>query len=351
MTNPTLRIRNLRSLVDTGEISIRPLTILVGANSSGKSTFLRAFPLLRQSVSTPSEAPILWYGDMVDFGTFEDALCNRAEEDKITFEYGIMLKENTKGRRPRRGRDHLPLHEDVKVSVATNLVGHKDGRSKVSSADIYVEFVHGGEKHKCSITFDKSGNVKSFLVDDKHEFSGAIEDCSLVSGTLVPILSKDGRTIPFYGRYGLIRRGDGGTQSLIENLADEMKPFFHGGTKRNTRLDAAEKVGLGCRELWLDQLENVSRTKVWERNIKELNIDSQPVDKMYSATLARSIPFILHRVLSYFLGMAERVTYKKPFRAEAKRYYRIQDLSVNEVTPDGGNLAMFLRALSDGSRA
>ena len=34
-----LRIRNLRSLQDTEVIEIRPIMILLGANSSGKSTF------------------------------------------------------------------------------------------------------------------------------------------------------------------------------------------------------------------------------------------------------------------------------------------------------------------------
>lgn len=54
-----LRVRNLRCLSDTGRIPIRPITVLVGRNSSGKSTFLRAFPLLRQSVETATESPIL----------------------------------------------------------------------------------------------------------------------------------------------------------------------------------------------------------------------------------------------------------------------------------------------------
>jgi AAA15 family ATPase/GTPase len=52
-------VKNLRCLIDTGQIPIKPITILVGRNSSGKSTFLRAFPLLRQSVENPRRSPIL----------------------------------------------------------------------------------------------------------------------------------------------------------------------------------------------------------------------------------------------------------------------------------------------------
>jgi len=52
-------VKNLRCLTGTGLVPIRPVTVLVGRNSSGKSTFLRALPLLRQSVETARNSPIL----------------------------------------------------------------------------------------------------------------------------------------------------------------------------------------------------------------------------------------------------------------------------------------------------
>ncbi|MEC4853537.1 MAG: AAA family ATPase, partial [Jaaginema sp. PMC 1079.18] len=68
-----IRIERLRCLSDTGDISIKPITILLGQNSSGKSTFLRVFPLLKQSVESRTTGPILWNGRLVDFGNYEDA--------------------------------------------------------------------------------------------------------------------------------------------------------------------------------------------------------------------------------------------------------------------------------------
>ncbi|MBF0428109.1 MAG: AAA family ATPase, partial [Magnetococcales bacterium] len=44
-----IQLKNLKNLTDTGEISLKPLTVLVGKNGSGKSSFLRFFPLLKQS--------------------------------------------------------------------------------------------------------------------------------------------------------------------------------------------------------------------------------------------------------------------------------------------------------------
>lgn len=72
----SIRLRNLRSFADTDNspyIDLKPITVLIGKNSSGKSTFLRSLPLLRQSVEAHTTGPILWYSSYVDFGAFSEA--------------------------------------------------------------------------------------------------------------------------------------------------------------------------------------------------------------------------------------------------------------------------------------
>lgn len=46
----SLRLKNFRCLEDTGMVDFAPLNILVGANSSGKSSFLKFFYLLKQTM-------------------------------------------------------------------------------------------------------------------------------------------------------------------------------------------------------------------------------------------------------------------------------------------------------------
>ena len=60
-----VQIQNLRGLTDTGEIPLKLINVLVGANSSGKSTFLRLFPLLKQGFGARKSGPILWYGEEI----------------------------------------------------------------------------------------------------------------------------------------------------------------------------------------------------------------------------------------------------------------------------------------------
>ena len=87
-----IRIENLRSLKDTGFVELRPLTLLLGANSSGKSTFLRSFPLFTQSVNKKLRGALSWFDDsLVDFGDYETAINNQAKKngEKIRFSYKI----------------------------------------------------------------------------------------------------------------------------------------------------------------------------------------------------------------------------------------------------------------------
>ncbi|MBK7918403.1 MAG: AAA family ATPase [Chloroflexi bacterium] len=80
-----INIQNLRCLEDTGKIELKPITVLLGQNSSGKSTFLRFFPLLRQSAESTTKGPILWYGGLTDFGSFSAALNRYSMKQVIKF--------------------------------------------------------------------------------------------------------------------------------------------------------------------------------------------------------------------------------------------------------------------------
>ena len=44
----SIRVKNLRSILDSGEIDINRLNLFLGENSSGKSSILRLFPLLKE---------------------------------------------------------------------------------------------------------------------------------------------------------------------------------------------------------------------------------------------------------------------------------------------------------------
>jgi hypothetical protein len=111
MSLKSIRLRNFRSFLDTGRIELRPIVVLLGANNSGKSSLLRFFPLLRQTIETRASAPLLWYGNDVDFGDFAQALCHKAEERTIVVELEMYDSAATNGAAEIRTRSVIAEHE------------------------------------------------------------------------------------------------------------------------------------------------------------------------------------------------------------------------------------------------
>ncbi|MCY4517741.1 MAG: DUF3696 domain-containing protein [Acidimicrobiaceae bacterium] len=66
-----MRLKNFKSWADTGELRLAPVTGFFGANSSGKSSLLHAFVLMKQTAQSSDAASALNLGDknrIVDFG-------------------------------------------------------------------------------------------------------------------------------------------------------------------------------------------------------------------------------------------------------------------------------------------
>lgn len=67
------RWRNFHSFRDTGDVEIRPITVLLGPNNSGKTSLIRPLLLLKQTALTRRRAPALvTRGDYADCGDYRD---------------------------------------------------------------------------------------------------------------------------------------------------------------------------------------------------------------------------------------------------------------------------------------
>lgn len=80
-----IHIQNFKSLKDTGKLEIKPLTILVGANNSGKTSILQALMLIKQSLESQSYYdPIILHGKYLNLGSFEEMIFNQEfQENKL----------------------------------------------------------------------------------------------------------------------------------------------------------------------------------------------------------------------------------------------------------------------------
>lgn len=72
-----LKLRNFKSWPDTGDLTLRPITGLFGANSSGKTSLLQALLLLKQTSESSDRGLVFHFGDLttpVDLGNFQSVV-------------------------------------------------------------------------------------------------------------------------------------------------------------------------------------------------------------------------------------------------------------------------------------
>jgi hypothetical protein len=90
-----LKLRNFKAWRDSGEILLAPVTLLLGSNSTGKSSLIQSLLLLKQTVTSPDRSINLNLGgdevnDYFNFGHFNDVLTQGASprQFEITFGFG-----------------------------------------------------------------------------------------------------------------------------------------------------------------------------------------------------------------------------------------------------------------------
>jgi predicted ATPase len=89
----SIQARKLRCLADTGAVELKPITLLVGANSSGKSSFIRIFPLLKQSAESKTLSGLLLNEGDVNFGFFDETIHKHADPSELEFEFAFKLRK------------------------------------------------------------------------------------------------------------------------------------------------------------------------------------------------------------------------------------------------------------------
>jgi predicted ATPase len=327
--------KNLRSLKETGLIEIRPITFLLGQNSSGKSTFLRSFPLLRQSIETRTKGPILWYGGFVDFGDYNTAVFDKAVDTYIEFQFEINLTNRIQSKRV--FSVFSPLWNTIKsldnCKVFLTLKSKKEYTTYTSKvtiifngfeiiieidpdqkAKIFIDGVDSGLENLIAIQFG-NGLIPSLFQKDKDVFR--ITDYNFLK----------------YEVYNLIRKIS--KRNYTENTINQVIASF----KFNSNQE------------FYHSIINNKVVKQFGRNSSQLKIDSLEFNKFKSTILTSILPLLLESVDSTLIETFKSVNYIAPLRATAERYYRPQELNVEEVDFQGKNLALVLANLNDHEKS
>jgi predicted ATPase len=87
-----IKIENFRAFSEEINIRIRPITVLIGANSAGKSTLIKFLLMLQQTLETSEDAFLVTEGRHVHMGTFQNLKNSTYNGRTLRFE--IELETN-----------------------------------------------------------------------------------------------------------------------------------------------------------------------------------------------------------------------------------------------------------------
>jgi AAA ATPase-like protein len=299
---------------------------------------------------TQTSSPILWYGDLVDFGSFKSAVCDESSDEPISFSFVVdeLGRDDGEDRRlyyePRALRYSL---SDVHLDVSIIGTGERTRLSRVlvriARPALQFEILIG----EGSKIIDLKVNGRNLL--------GSVKslDLQITPGTILPelnVLPADPKP-PRHSRFS-------------------SRPFYYFSTQEREFVDlVAEVIRPHLKRLGQDWTDQVAERLLTLRPLNKLTVrrylgkvgpltvqkfiseicgkDRHGIlQKVEDISAVASLQPILAAIRYYLREVITSTLYIGPARARSERYYRYQDLAVSEIDPNGTNFPMFLNSLS-----
>lgn len=318
-------MKGFKSLKDIAPQALKPMTILVGKNSCGKSSFLRVLPLLKQSAEENIDGPLSLYGNYVDYGDFEDVLTeineNERKSKQFQFYFEGLLKNFSS---PRYHSKKFPVSSEKILSYAMWLSFRKKKNGNIYVSQVSLTL---GKDYKVDIKIKDNDEIKSISING-HHFECAEMNAFYprrAHGILPNILWKKSKrtTIHFFSNINDYWLG----KDIPEGLEYILNEFDIRSLQSTQTLDD-----------YVKELSNFAEIELFK--ISNINV------KIVFALL----PEIISRINYTIYSEVSNVNYSKPIRANAERYYRYKPLHANEISPDGSNLAHVLSNFTDSEQ-
>jgi predicted ATPase len=73
----------------TASLELRPITVLAGANSSGKSSIIHVLLLLKQTLESHRNRPLILSGEFLNFSRYDEIVFGRRKDEPVTFSLAL----------------------------------------------------------------------------------------------------------------------------------------------------------------------------------------------------------------------------------------------------------------------
>ena len=87
----SLRLRNFKAFKDTGVLGLKPITVLAGPNSGGKSSILQSLLLLKQTLTGPPDIDLNLDGSYLQFSGFNELTFGKPSLSQCEVNYAFEV--------------------------------------------------------------------------------------------------------------------------------------------------------------------------------------------------------------------------------------------------------------------
>ncbi len=337
-----LGVRRLRTLYDLGTpVPLTPLTVLIGRNSAGKSTFARLLPLLRQSAERKKRAPILWFDDLVDFGTLGQAVTRGETDLELVLQLDDVSASRGQPRATFWGEGSSPNALQISRAVVSMTLGEEVDSGATYAKEVRIDVSNTSIR----LCMKSALELESLWIGSRRiTWQEDRVRIRIDQGSLLPKLRFFERRKAPEVEVWLATRNPWRTA-----VSDFILQRVHGRTSRGTTTQIAAQLPVSGPNEVAAMARQVNGPGSWETLKAALTPEAPMTKELIESLLLANIDALLERLDEVSSEAAMGVRYLKPLRATAERYYRRADLAVSEIDPEGRNLAIFLDSLSEGN--
>lgn len=365
-----IAVENFRSFDSTDFLATSDLNIFIGKNSSGKSSLLRLYPLMKQTLMNKTSEPFLWYSpDYVDFGEYDDVLGFNMNKP-IVFSYKFKLSamnfynpNNVIGNIEEFTRNVDYGLEDFFSQVVD--IENIDVEVKISTVKDFLSqiiFIVAGVT--VELNFNKY-KLLSFIVDSSPIY---IHNLSDIPG--VRVVSRKRNLMNTVNVTYNENNSDKNIDLRKIMNSSKQKSFNNNYSFRDNFImpEILKLMSSLLDDLKLEVIVEESDLELLVKNIfigdfllLEKNHLVNKFNNFFKVDLSdypqltQITSLFIAGYVNDFLGAIDdqmteyfsKVKYIAPLRASVQRYYRMQGIAVSEMDATGANIPMILANMSD----
>ncbi|MBP5654730.1 MAG: DUF3696 domain-containing protein [Clostridiales bacterium] len=294
-------VTNIKSFRDCACVDLKPITIIVGKNSCGKSSLIRFPVVLAQTITSGTSSPIKFYGSYIDYGNYENVVFNGGQ-GPISFSMKCLEKIHNKE------------HE---VELVVSLLKYEK-TIIIEKNEVYVD---GTLSYGLYRTDDGKYSIKIYQIIGKGNLVMIPEEpIEVVIGSV--------KTYAFYIYPSAMEDIE---TEIIDNYFPELDRYA----------DRLVKNSYGIfGELVPDVFHKLKDVYI-ERKVKGKK-DPDQLNFFQISNAFHMYEDLLQRFRHNFSNELSRVTYIGPFRQAPKRIYRDEEFETENVGGYGENIGSVL---------